>query len=155
MISHTVLKNKNILYSDWLQENIINLGDSTFNIPSSYEYEILEVTERYIARPDILSKDIYGDTIYSDLLCKLNGISNPFELNVGMILVIPSPDSIMNFMYKPSASECDTSIYTGDANNKLSSSPIAKQKNEKRKANEAVIGDSRFKIDKTRGVVIY
>ena len=155
MIKHTVLNNKKQIYSDWLQENIINLNDSSFRIPEKYEYEILEITERYIARPDILSIDIYGDSLYSDLLCKLNGISNPFELNKGMILVIPSPDCIMNFMYTPTNNECDTNSTVSGGKNSNDIQPIAKYKNSKRKANEAVIGDSRFKIDKTRGIVIY
>ena len=94
MIFHTVLNNKNIIHSEWLDEDIYNLVDSSFIVPKLYSYEILEVTEKYIARPDLISKDIYGDTIYSDLLCKLNGISNPFELNKGMLLIIPSPDNI-------------------------------------------------------------
>jgi hypothetical protein len=150
MLTHTVLNNKKQIFSDWLQENIINLNDPTFVIPASYEYEILEVTEKYIARPDLLAIDIYGDSLYSDLLCKLNGISNPFELNKGAILVIPSPDCIMDFMKIPSVKECDSSIY-----NTTVTKPIAKQKNEKRKANEAVVGDIRFKIDKINGIVIY
>ena len=33
--------------------------------------------------------------------------------------------------------------------------PTPKNKTDKRKPNEAVVGDSRFKIDKNRGVVIY
>lgn len=149
MISHTVLNNKKEIFSEWLQESIINLNDPTFNIPSNYEYEILEVTEKYIARPDLLSKDIYGDALYSDLVCKLNGISNPFELNAGTLLVIPSPDCIMDFMKIPSVNECDSNI-----NNDMGK-PISKPKNAKRKANESVIGDQRFKIDKVNGIVIY
>lgn len=151
MIFHTVLNNKKEIYSDWLQEKVINLNDPTFIIPEEYDYEILEVTEKYVARPDLLSKDIYGDSLYSDLLCKLNGISNPFELNTGMIIVVPSPDSIMSFMKTPDISECDNeSSMTGTI-----SKPISKPKNSKRKANESVIGDERFKIDKSRGIVIY
>lgn len=145
MIFHTVLNNKNIIHSDWLNEDIYNLVDSSFIIPKSYSYEILEVTEKYIARPDLISKDIYGDTIYTDLLCKLNGISNPFELNKGMLLVIPSPDSIMDFMFKPDNND------ELDLNNK----PIAKAKSDKRKANDAIVGDKRFKLDPNKGIVIY
>lgn len=148
MLQHTVLNNKKQIFSNWLQDNVINLTDSTFQIPDKYSYEILEVTEKYIARPDLLSNDIYGDTLYGDLICKLNGISNPFELNKGMILVIPSPDNIMDFMKEISIEDSDT---VGNVNDK----PIVKQKHEKRKANEAVLGDTRFRIDKTRGVVIY
>lgn len=147
MIFHTVLNNKKEIYSNWLQDNIINLCDSSFIIPESYQYEILEVTEKYIARPDLLSLDIYGDSLFADLLCKLNGISNPFELNKGMVLIIPSPDSIMNFMHTPEIQETD------DLNS--INKPIAKKKNEKRKANECVIGDTRFKIDSSRGIIIY
>lgn len=150
MIFHTVLNNKKEIYSDWLQDVVYNLGDSTFQIPNEYQYEIIEVTEKYIARPDILSMDVYGDSLYSDLLCKLNGISNPFELNKGMLLIIPSPDSIMNFMKTPTNAECDS-----NADDSIANKPIAKAKNEKRKANEAIIGDTRFKIDRTRGIVIY
>ena len=113
-----------------------------------YSYEVLEVTERYIARPDLLSKDIYGDTLYSDLLCKLNGISNPFELNKGMLLIIPSPDNILEFMQQVEDND-------DSSGNVASNKPVAKTKKDKRKANEAVIGDSRFKIDATRGIVIY
>lgn len=149
MIRHTVLNNKKEIVSDWLGEQVINLTDSTFRIPKEYEYEILEVTEKYIARPDLLSKDIYGDTLYSDLLCKLNGISNPFELNTGMILVVPSPDCITEFIYVPTVEECDTN------ENNSSNKPIAKQKNQKRKANESVVGDTRFRINKNSGIVIY
>jgi hypothetical protein len=149
MIRHTVLNNKTEIYSDWLQETVINLNDSSFQIPDTYDFEILEVTERYIARPDLLSKDIYGDSIYSDLLCKLNGISNPFELNEGMIMVIPSPDCIMDFMKTPTNEECD-SFVSNDINK-----PVSKQKNDKRKANESIISDSRFVIDRNKGVVIY
>lgn len=141
------MNNKEVIHSDWLNEDVINLNDSTFYIPKTYQYDVVEVSERYIARPDLISNDIYGDTIYTDLLCKLNGISNPFELNKGMLLIIPSIDSIMEFMKTVSVKESDVV----DSSVK----PVAKNKNEKRKANEAVIGDSRFKIDKNRGIVIY
>jgi hypothetical protein len=146
MIFHTVLNNKKIMHSDWLDDDILNLNDSTFNIPQSYQYEILELDDRYIARPDLLSLDVYGDVLYSDILCKLNGISNPFEMNKGMLVIIPSPDSIMSFMKNVDTDESDEIIDEG---------PKLKTKQSKRKANEAIVGDSRFKIDKTRGIVIY
>lgn len=150
MLFHTVLNNKQLIKSNWLSDTIYNLNDSTFKIPKLYSYEVLEVTEKYIARPDLLSKDIYGDILYSDLICKLNGISNPFELNKGMLLIIPSPDYILDFMKTVDIEETDE-ILESNVTNK----PIAKTKKEKRKANEAVIGDSRFKIDANRGIVIY
>lgn len=149
MINHTVLNNKSTMYSSWLQEPVINLSDPTFQIPESYQFELVEVSEKYTARPDLISYDLYGDSLYSDLLCKLNGISNPFELNEGMILTIPSPDCIMDFIKIPDNDELDFNVDT------VYNKPVAKAKTQKRKANEAVIGDSRFKIDPINGVVIY
>jgi hypothetical protein len=153
MIFHTVLNNKTEIYSDWLQDTIYNLSDSTFQIPDSYSYEIIEVNEKYICRPDMLSYDIYGDTLYTDLICKLNGISNAFELNKGMLLIIPSPDCIMSFMKTVSTDEKDINI--NDSYSNELNKPTSKIKSEKRKANESVVGDTRFKIDKNRGIVIY
>ena len=109
----------------------------------------IEVIEDYVARPDLISLAVYGNDMYADIICKVNGISNPFELNKGMLLVIPSPDSIMDFMKVPTAQELDSS-FDNDT-----SKPLLKTRKSKRKANEAVVGDTRFKIDKTRGIVIY
>ena len=129
-----------------LQSNIKCLSDSTFVIPQEYQYEILEVSDRYISRPDLLAHDVYGDTLYTDLLCKLNGISNPFELNKGMLIIVPSPECIMDFMKDVTIEELDDYV---------ENKPTPKNKTDKRKPNEAVVGDSRFKIDKNRGVIIY
>jgi hypothetical protein len=145
MLFHTVLNNKNTIKSNWLSDNIYDLAEQTFIIPKLYSYEVLEVDEKYIARPDLLSYDIYGDTLYGDILCKINGISNPFELNKGMLLIIPSPDNILDFVTKDLSND-----EVKDLNK-----PITKTKKEKRKANEAVVGDTRFKIDSNRGIVIY
>lgn len=148
MILQTILNDKYPFKSDYLQEDIINLLDTSFKFPKEYTYNVFEVTADYVARPDLISYDAYGDTMYTDIICKINGISNPFELDEGTLLIIPSLNSIMNFRVKPSAAQRETGVDD-------SSKPIAKQKNEKRKANEAVVGDRRFKIDPVAGIVIY
>ena len=74
MILQTILNDKGVFKSDYLQEDIINLLDTTFEFPSEYTYNIFEVTEDYVARPDLVSYDAYHDTIYSDIICKLNDI---------------------------------------------------------------------------------
>ena len=66
-----------------------------------------------------------------------------------MLMVIPSPDVISEFMKVPTAQELDSSF------DEDLSKPILKNKKDKRKENEAIVGDTRFKIDKTRGIVIY
>lgn len=142
---------KTEINSDYLQEPLYNLLDTTFVIPQSYGYNVVEVDKEYVARPDLISYQAYGDTMYADVICKLNGISNPFELNEGMLLVIPSPEYIDDFVQRPDIKEKEYSKI--NAGNTIT--PTPKRKNEKRKANEAVINDSRFKIDKTSRIVIY
>lgn len=149
MLSYTTLNFKSQLKSDYLGEDIYNLLDRTFVVPQSYVYNVFEVTQDYIARPDLISYDAYGDTMYADIICKLNGISNPFELNEGMKLILPAPDSIDDFTVRPNDTE---NIL---ANGLVGSGNITKQKNSKRKANEAIVGDSRFKIDKGSKIIIY
>lgn len=59
---------------------------------------IVEVEEYYVARPDLISLAVYGDDKYADILCKINGISNPFELNKGMYLFAPDSSVLTNLL---------------------------------------------------------
>lgn len=143
------LINKTKIHSDHLGEDIINLSDQSFVIPSTFAYDVVEVTSAYVARPDLVSYTMYDTDVYQDLICKLNGISNPFELNEGMKLIIPEPSDLDKFYYAPSLEEYD-------AYEEMSSTlPKAKHKSEKRKANDALIGDDRFRIDSKNRVIIY
>ena len=136
---YTKLSFKKEFNSDYLGEKMQNLLDATFNIPQSYSYNIFEVTEEYIARPDLISYDAYGDSMYADVLCKLNGISNPFE----------SVDSYKEGVYN--------SFNSGNTNGNKNGGDllVGKTKQSKRKANEAILGDSRFKINTADGIIIY
>ena len=149
MLENPLLINKSEIKSEVLNEKIINLLDKTFRIPPEFDYNVVEITKDYVARMDLLSKQLYGTDKYQDVLCKLNGISNPFELNEGAIIVCPNITDISLFYYLENQDEKDP------ASLDAAKQPIAKGKKEKRKPNEAVIGDKRFKIDSTRKVIIY
>ena len=146
MLTYSTLNFKREFDSDYLGDRIYNLLDLTFQIPDSYIYNIFTVTDEYIARPDLISLDAYGDTMFADIICKLNGISNPFELNKDAKLIIPSPESIMDFAVRPGNDFSDEPNIT---------SIPTKTKQSPRQANEAILGDSRFKIDAATGVIIY
>lgn len=150
----SVLNFKREIDSDYLGEKIYNLLDFTFRIPDEYIYDIFEVTDEYIARPDLISLDAYGDDMFADVICKLNGISNPFELNTGMKLIIPSPESILDFAIKPSLKDADVNWGPNIQSSGVEGNNI-KIKKSKRQANEAIVGDKRFKIDRTSGIIIY
>ena len=146
MLSYSTLNFKREIDSDYLGERIYNLLDDTFSIPDNYIYNVFTVTEEYIARPDLISLDAYGDTMFGDVICKLNGVSNPFEFNVGMKLIIPSPENIMDFTSR-TMDDWDATVTEYTSSTKTKQSP--------RQANEAILGDSRFKIDTTAGIIIY
>lgn len=149
MLNYSTLNFKTPIYSDYLGEDLYNMLDYTFEIPNEYSYNVFNVTHEYIARPDLISYDAYGDTMFADIICKLNGISNPFELNEGMKLIVPSPDYIKAFIVEPSIKDKDDNWGPDSQKNK------PKAKSSKRQANIAIVGDTRFKIDKSNGIIIY
>lgn len=150
MLQYSTLEYKTEIDSEYLDKRIYNMLDYTFEIPSSYTYGVFEVTSEYVARPDLISYDAYGDDMYADIICKINGISNPFELNEKMELIIPSPEDIDKFSLKPSSKDKDDNW--GPSVGGAMSSKTTKTK---RQANEAIVGDNRFKIDKSSGIIIY
>lgn len=146
MLLNSLLKNKPTIFSNTVDEDIIHLGAQTFTMPEWSAYTIYVVSKAHIARPDIISRIVYGTEMYGDFICKVNGISNPFEINEGDVLVIPNLNNINDFMMKDPYNDV---LVDNDGK------PKPKAKTEKRKANEAVIGDTRFKIDKENHVIIY
>lgn len=151
MLTYSTLNFKGEIESEYLGESVYNLLDQTFSIPTQYLYNIFDVTEEYIARPDLISYDAYGDEMFADIICKLNGIGNPFELNVGMKLILPSPENIMDFAHRPDVNDRDSNWGV----DKMISGGAQKTKQSKRQANESIIGDTRFKIDTSAGIIIY
>lgn len=55
------------------------------------------VSEETAMRPDLISNYFYQNSEYADLLLKYNGYSNPFALNIGDIIRIPSAESLSKF----------------------------------------------------------
>lgn len=149
MLSNSILAGKPTIFSQTLNEEIIHLGAMTYTVPAAMQYEIFQVDKAHIARPDLISKAYYGTDQYGDLICKLNGISNPFEINEGDIIVLPSSGMLGQFFIQDIFNDVTDTDQTDD------SKPQPKTRNEKRKANEAVIGDTRFKVDKEHRVIIY
>ena len=147
-MDYEVLNKKKLTSNTVVGEDILDLATLTFVDPDSYNYKIFQVTEEYIARPDLLCIDQYGTDDVTDIICKLNGISNPFELNVGMFVALPEAGLLNLFLYDNDNIETFTQ-------SSYSNSIKPKSPTEKRAANEAIIGDKRFSIDKNNRVVIY
>lgn len=156
----------------------VQCKDLTTQVYKGIEYNkgsFVITEEYYIARPDLISLAVYGDDKYGDVICKANGISNPFELNKGMILYIPDIDYISR-VYQESINVDDvldefktldnqTKEFKG-SNYKVSKSnsketidkkkkKLQKYKNERRSPGEQTVSDKNYTIDRTLGIVIY
>ena len=100
MLDYPILRKKQTI-------NIVKDGEATMMIDLLSDVikkevplrgKTIVVTKDYVARPDLVAFVSYGTDAYGDLVCKLNGISNPFELNEGMILFIPYIDSLQDII---------------------------------------------------------
>ena len=56
-------------------------------------YSIYKVPKDYVMRPDLISKAVYNNSIYAEIILKYNGISNPFSINEGDLILIPDLES--------------------------------------------------------------
>lgn len=138
---------------------------------------VVMVEEDYIARPDLISLAVYGDDRYADFICKINGISNPFELNVGMILYIPDMGAVQKAItgtkftsdvldeFKITASKVKNlngtvsfgkgTSYNNKETIERKKKNLQKYKNERRTPGDQTVTDNNYIIDKTLGLVIY
>lgn len=153
MLINSIIARKGMVNSKRWGEDMIDLFSETFDPPLDYMYRSIVVDKEHAARPDLVSKILYGTTNYGDLICKLNGIANPFELNAGDVLVVPAFSEIDKFFCQSTTEDTIYDVIPKDS--VIQNKPQYKKPKEKRKPNEAVIGDTRFKIDKTNRIIIY
>ena len=154
MLDYKILANK----------NKINLkGEYIYDLLSGKSFvdmklnngNFVVVNKYYVARPDLISLACYGEDMYGDIICKVNGISNPFELNEDDLLFIPSIDFIRENTKSLNSKNNDL---IDDADNeeivqKVSS--YQKKPTEERKPNQQLVGDKNFVVDKSLGLVFY
>lgn len=110
------------------------------------------VNKYYVARPDLISLAFYGTDKYADIICKLNGISNPFEINENDMLTIPAIENVQ-FYARPNKNSSE--LVSESSNINKSVKLKQKELNKKRSPNEQVVGDKNYVIDKSLGLVFY
>ena len=135
----------------------IDLLSKSYDLDKDMTGQFVEVNEYYIARPDLISLAIYGDDKYADIICKVNGISNPFELNEGQIIFVPSYESINNIMITENQNKKTQKFELDDETKIALDNKIGaqKRKNERRSPSQQLVGDTNYIIDKSLGVVFY
>jgi hypothetical protein len=156
MLDYIILNRKNNIYyvdDNNNEEQFIDLLTKTCNEYFNDKDEVIIVNEHYVARPDLISLAVYGDDSYADVICKYNGISNPFELNENDILHIPH----INDMEKIINTDVEKNDLVSESNtiSVKRKYPTQKDKNEKRSPADSVSGEENFVIDKSMGIVFY
>ena len=153
MLDYKLINYKPKIIKD--DEQYFDLLSKTFNEELTASFTPIIVNKYYVARPDLISLALYGDDRYGDIICKINGISNPFELNEDMTLIVPNVeylnDCIINNQKSSSIIE-DPQTDTIQLKDKRN---MQKRVDELRSPNQQVLGDSNYIIDKSLGVVFY
>lgn len=131
----------------------IDLMGKNFTPVEGVDGDFIIVNKYYVARPDLISLAVYQTDSYADIICKVNGISNPFEMNEDDILFLPHVDYMANCVkYAPESSDF---IESEDEEIKKISKSNKKRFDEIRGSNELIEGEDNFIIDKSMGLVFY
>lgn len=113
------------------------------------------VNKYYVGRPDLVSLGMYSTDEYGDIICKINGISNPFELNEDDILFIPSIEFIKDFSKNFGEKSELVENPKEDKIVQKNKDDLRKQKTDVRTPNDMVAGESNFVIDHSLNLVFY
>lgn len=137
-------------------DTYIDLLSNSFDKDLPIDARIVVVNKHYVARPDLLSLALYGTDRYADAICKINGISNPFELNEDDVVLVPTYDYIEQYskVFDAAASDLIKEDDETDEIVKLKNT-MQKRPNETRSANEQLVGESNYIVDKSIGIILY
>lgn len=100
MLGYPILGKKptTVIYRDGERYEMLDLLSKTYKGVKEQHGKYIAVSKEYIARPDLISLAVYGKDDFADIICKVNNLSNPFELNEGMILFLPLQESLNDYV---------------------------------------------------------
>ena len=134
------------------QDLAVQTIDPSVEISGSF----LVVNKYYVARPDLIALAVYGDDRYADILCKVNGISNPFELNENDVIILPHVETLMDLT---NMSPVESVFVDGKNNNELVTgfmdTELQRDVNSSRSPNEQTKGMTNIVIDEENGLILY
>ena len=81
-------------------DEIKDLTSSMFDLKfASYiKTSVFKVPKEFEMRIDLISLSVYSSTEYAELILKYNGISNPFSIKEGDVILIPALDSMRSII---------------------------------------------------------
>lgn len=157
-LDYKTLSNKPIIKIKDKNGNIQTCKDllpvTTFGYPQQSDAPCI-VNKYYVARPDLISLAFYGSDEYADIICKVNGISNPFELNEDDTLNIPPVNNVS--LYSTNNKGVSELLSDDETTETLlqQKTSLQKEHSKKRSPNEQSAGESNYIIDRSLGLVFY
>lgn len=104
-------------------------------------YDIYRVPKEFEMRPDLISAAVYNNTLYVEMILKYNGISNPFTIKEGDLILIPNIGSMEAIMSKPSMT--DTGGAKAIRNTYKYIDPVKIPKKDKSFQNRQIVGGAK------------
>lgn len=153
-LDYKILNKKPIISRNGVkfQDLAVQTIDPSVGISGSF----LVVNKYYVARPDLISLAVYGDDKYADILCKINGISNPFELNENDVIILPHVETLMNIT---NMEPVESVFVDGNNNNELVTgfmdTELQRDINSSRSPNEQTKGMTNIVVDDENGIILY
>ena len=153
-LDYKILNKKPIITRNGVkfQDLAVQTIDPSVEISGSF----LVVNKYYVARPDLIALAVYGDDRYADILCKVNGISNPFELNENDVIILPHVETLMDLTNMSPVE----SVFVDDKNNNelvtgFMDTELQRDVNSSRSPNEQTKGMTNIVIDEENGLILY
>ena len=153
-LDYKILNKKPIITRNGVkfQDLAVQTIDPSVEISGSF----LVVNKYYVARPDLIALAVYGDDRYADILCKVNGISNPFELNENDVIILPHVETLMDLT---NMQPVESVFVDGKNNNELVTgfmdTELQRDVNSSRSPNEQTKGMTNIVIDEENGLILY
>lgn len=153
-LDYKILNKKPIITRNGVkfQDLAVQTIDPSVGISGSF----LVVNKYYVARPDLISLAVYGDDKYADILCKINGISNPFELNENDVIILPHVETLMDIT---NMEPVESVFVDGNNNNELVTgfmdTELQRDINSSRSPNEQIKGMTNIVVDDENGIILY
>ena len=153
-LDYKILNKKPIITRNGVkfQDLAVQTIDPSVEISGSF----LVVNKYYVARPDLIALAVYGDDRYADILCKVNGISNPFELNENDVIILPHVETLMDLT---NMSPVESVFVDGKNNNELVTgfmdTELQRDVNSSRSPKEQTKGMTNIVIDEENGLILY
>lgn len=96
MFTNTI-DNKEI-YTDQNGNQVVDLTKSIFGnqVSKGVVYSVYKVPQRMEMRIDLISDAAYGSSEYAEMVMKYSDISNPFAIEEGDLVVMPSLQTVYN-----------------------------------------------------------